>query len=1202
MPPCFTSCWTRGVQQYSLEEHNGAGPDRFERDGGQSGQSGIDKETEMVLAYRGMPLASQLPPAGPGQGEQNRLEQALVHFLVDEVIDQLTDRSGTTHLFPWTPEQGVRVGVLGPTFDTQPPSGSTATSAASSPPPGGVTAPPIENRGVIGLDFVVAGGVSEVPLTVEVNYALYHPTLPQFSDINASAQRVPQGGAGNRRRRPNVAIRPNWRRDERFVRYQVTVPLGTDDTSVSSADDPANPFVVDARAAVDDHYADPDALFKLTRNQTLPVAAALGDAAQFHQALVARKDPQWQPAWPVPELTVTTSPTVESDVAVSVSLTNALILTEHTVQDLALYDTRLLVRIQPPVSLRPQQLGFAADDLRYAQVATVPGRGRGCVAVAGETPETIVAETLPFHTQRTTRVMTHGADLSFAGLAQNHEATLATIGAAMRKFLDNWDLSNMNGAALDQAVKRRSDFEAETERFELGCELLEHDERLRLAFVHANQAFARARPSGAWFLFQLVFIVSELGALAGREHPEHPRLRNELDSVDVLWFPTGGGKTEAYLGLILVALFYDRLRGKLRGVSAWMLFPLRMLSVQQLARISDVLFHADQVRRAESVGGQPFSLGYLVGANNTPNRLGYANNWWPGLEKFARWTEAERNVRRLVGRCPKCQEANSVCLDADLAKARLLHRCHACDHVLDIYASDEEITRYQPSVIISTVDKVTSFAYSGQFTSFTHGPRKSCPEHGWYTHSKCLAKDCSTNPSTHGDPSGFYDPVPALWVQDELHLVREDLGVFASHYHTLVAELAAAAGHQPSKVIAATATIEQFEDQLSQVYGRRPRMFPVGGPTLTRSFYNEVTDDVRRVYLGVLPSGGGTAKVDVASEITSHFVERVHRLMDDPAPLVAALADEGITCDATAARQHLLDYEVALSYVNSKAHGVAVVDDLSRVSRRLIDDGSDPIHHAYLMGETPLGELAGVVASLQQDPNGVHRSQRIRALVGTAVVSHGVDLDRLNLEVLAGMPPTYAMYIQAASRAGRTHVGVIVSVFDRLNRRETSVYQGFETTHRALEKMVEPVPVNRYATRAVERTLPGILCALLWDETRNGNWSSTDEITFTRTFKRWWGAVGDPLGQHLRVRIERAYRCPVAGVAPAQEEEKLVESALYRWDNIERQRMQQWQAEYLWELFTSPAMTSLRDVDPPVFFSGGPRAQQIIDRLSRLGA
>lgn len=694
-------------------------------------------------------------------------------------------------------------------------------------------------------------------------------------------------------------------------------------------------------------------------------------------------------------------------------------------------------------------------------------------------------------------------------------------------------------------------------------------------------------------------MVTELGALAGRENPTDSRLRKELDAVDVLWFPTGGGKTEAYLGLTTVALFYDRLRVKERGVTSWMLFPLRMLSVQQLARISEVVHYAEVVRGAEAIGGDPFTLGYLVGSGNTPNRLASSdpNSWWPGIDAFSKLPAAERDNRRLVGACPACRDRNSVGLDSDLDVQRLLHVCRHCGHVLPIHSSDEEVTRYQPSVVVSTVDKITSFARNGQLTSFNRGPRMQCPQHGWYTHKSCVVKDCTTDPASHGLPAGFRDPTPALWIQDELHLVREELGVFAGHYHTLLAELAAGAGNERSKVIAATATIEQYEDQLSQVYGRNPRMFPVGGPTLRRSFYTEVTDDVRRIFLGVLPAGGGTVKVDLAALITAQLVEDVHNLTDDPTPLISALAAEGIALTAVEVRAHLFHYELALAYVNAKAHGVAVHDDIHRLSEKLINSGSDRIRSEYLMGETTLGELAAAVAAIQDNTLATPRADRIRALVGTSVVSHGVDLDRLNFEVLAGMPPSYAHYIQATARAGRSHVGLVVSVFDRYNRRETSMYQSFATTHAALERMVEPVPVNRFATRAVERTLPGIVCSLLWDETRNHAWPSIDEINITRKFRAWWNANAAALMPHLKTRIERAYRCPVPNPAMASEEQKLVDDALARWENVERQRMQQWQAEWLTDLFTSPAMTSLRDVDPPVEFSGGNRALLIIDRL-----
>lgn len=1165
----------------------------------------------MTTQVRGARSASQLPPPGAGQSATNRFEQVLVQHLLDNTIEALTDRSGSHHPFPWSPDRHVRVGVLGPTFARPPDPSGTATGADAVDEDGDavaagrpVVAPPIENRGVIGLDFVVSGGVNSVDLEIDVAFALYHPLLPPFADINAEARTRAAAVGGRRNRRPTVPVNPAWRRDDRLVTFTITVPVAADEAQIESADlAGGDPLTADVATAVAAHFTDPDALFKLTNNQTLPVAAAMGTEAEFRDALAGRRDTTWRPMTPEPHLTVTTMPTIQGDIAVSVSLTNALVITEPTIQDLAVYDTRMTVTVADSTArLVPQRLGFVDDDVRYAEVATVVGRGRGCVARPGNGPNAVVAETLPLHIQQHAQTLDHGADVKFASLAVGYASTLDALTAAMRTFLRSWDYSAA-GTTEERAqiTKLHDSFQVEVERFELGCDLLRHDPHLDRAFKLANRTFAAAKgPAASWRLFQLVFMVTELGALAGREDPSHPRLREELDAVDVLWFPTGGGKTEAYLGLITVALFYDRLRGKERGTTAWMLFPLRMLSVQQLARISEVVHHGEAVRAAEKIGGDSFTLGYLVGAANTPNNLARpaANGWWPGIDAFAKLTPAERDERRLVGACPACTDRDSVGLDVDLARQRLLHVCRRCAHELAIHASDEEVTRYQPSVVVSTVDKITHFARNGQLTSFNRGPRMRCPNHGYYTHKECVAADCTVAVNTHTTPVGFKDPTPALWIQDELHLVREELGVFAGHYHTLMAELAVGAGHEPSKIIAATATIEQFEDQLTQVYGRTPRMFPTGGGTLERSFYTEVTADVRRLYLGVLPSGGGTVKVDLAAIITAQLVEDIHHLTDDPTPLITRLAAEGITVTRAVALDHLFHYELALAYVNSKAHGVAVFDDINRLSEKLLEAGSDRVNAHYLMGETSLGELAAAVAAIQDNTTATPRADRIRALVGTSVVSHGVDLDRLNFEVLAGMPPSYAQYIQATARAGRNHVGLVVSVFDRNNRRETSMYQSFATTHAALERMVEPVPVNRYATQAVNRTLPGIVCCLLWDETRDPVWSTVENIGMTRNFRTWWNANAAALIPHLRARIERAYRCPVPNPTMAVDEQKLVDDALARWENVERQRMQQWQADWLSDLFTSPAMTSLRDVDPPVEFSGGNRAGQITSRFA----
>ncbi len=1149
-------------------------------------------------------LGVPTPVTGASQGAVNHVEHAVIDYLTGQLVDMLTDRTGAMHEFPWTPSDRVRIGVLGPTvLPAQPPAvgGTNAHQAAAPAVPAPGPAMP-DNSGTIGVDFVVSNPGNEIQLEVDVRYVLYHPLWAPFASVQQAAQEaLRSAGATTRRARPSVRLRPSWVRDERHVVVPVEIAVNPNDEVTVKTGGPGDLLATDAHGAVVTHFARGDALFLLSNNQTMAAQNVVSTEADYIQERNSRRDPSWTSTIPIPTITASTFPTEDGGVAVSVSLTNDLVLAQRDrVQDLALYDTRMSVRVTGQGSVDLQRLGFASEDCRYNEYATVVGRGRSCVAVGGTDPNVIVAETLPIYTQSVALTAEpFGVDIGFDGLATNATPTLEMIASGMRRFLRDWpDTSSRPPVEHAQLERMRGAFAAEVERFELGYDLLQRDPRLGRAFRLANESFEGARPGQRWRLFQLVFIVSELGALAAREDPGDLRLAAELDAVDVLWFPTGGGKTEAYLGLIVVALFYDRLRGKERGTSAWLLFPLRMLSVQQLARLTHVIHHAEQVRAGESLPGDALSLGYFVGSGNTPNRLAPndRNSWWPGLVAFAGWDEQERDHKRLVGACPSCGAGDSVGLDADVINERLVHICRSCNYLLPIYSSDDEVARYLPAVIVSTVDKITAFARQGQLTSLNRGPSQRCPQHGYHSHARCVVEGCIA-PVPHVAVSGFKDPTPALWIQDELHLVREDLGVFAAHYHTLMAELARGAGNRASKVIAATATIEQFEDQLSQVYGRNPRMFPTGGPTLQRSFYTHVVDDVRRVYLGVLPAGGGTVKVDLAGAIVTHLIEAVHELEDTPAKLVAHLVASGINHTDDEVRALLFDYELALAYVNSKAHGVQILDDVHRLSERLINNGSDRIRAEYVTGETTLGDLASVVAAVQNVPPGTPRSERIRALVGTSVVSHGVDLDRLNFAVMAGMPPAYAHYIQATARAGRSHVGLVVSVFDRFNRRETSMFQSFMTTHAALERMVEPVPVNRFATRAVQRTLPGIVCSLLWDETRNLSHGTTESIQTTRRFRDWWNTNGAVLIPLLRDRIARAYRCPVPQPGFVDEEQRLVGRAEHRWEQIEKPRMEQWAADFLTDLFTSGAMTSLRDVNEPVEFAPLPQSAQVVERM-----
>src|SRR5439155_13985232 len=254
-------------------------------------------------------------------------------------------------------------------------------------------------------------------------------------------------------------------------------------------------------------------------------------------------------------------------------------------------------------------------------------------------------------------------------------------------------------------------------------------------------------------LFQLGFITSHLPSLAVRELPKDRNdpyaraLRENLDEVGILWFPTGGGKTEAYLGLIATTLLYDRLRGKTRGVSAWMRFPLRMLSLQQLDRLAQVVAELNRLR-AEVPAiqvGDPFAIGYYIGQQGTPNSI--------SEELMVRYERdsALRERAKIIRRCPFC--GNVVNIEPRRTDWRLAHVCvnPQCfsntsgslgryAKSLPICVVDSEIYRYLPTVLVGTVDKLAIIGHSRGFAHIVRGVRQECPVHGYSSYDECLER------------------------------------------------------------------------------------------------------------------------------------------------------------------------------------------------------------------------------------------------------------------------------------------------------------------------------------------------------------------------------------------------------------------------------------------------------------------------------
>lgn len=681
---------------------------------------------------------------------------------------------------------------------------------------------------------------------------------------------------------------------------------------------------------------------------------------------------------------------------------------------------------------------------------------------------------------------------SFTDLAADPLAVLEAIHAAMCDYGADWkdrvigrnDLA-LGSAALEECARDHAGFEDEVRRFAAGVAAMKSDDRLLTAFKAANRVFGRvAKDYDSWRLFQIVFIVTQLPALAIREgfvEGEFPvgvkRAWNDvLDWGDVLWFRTGGGKTEAYLGLACCAMLYDRLRGKRFGLTAWLRFPLRMLSIQQLQRAMRVIWETEQERKsllgAEASQSAPIRLGYFVGSTTTPNSISEED-----LQKYT--TEESLEWLRVVPDCPACGGRGTVKVSTDIPAIRFRHICSVCTSELPLDVCDDEVYRNLPALVVGTIDKMATVGQQPKFGMLWGGAKWKCPRHGYAFGDYCSVFGCKVDKKERKAVKP-YDPSPALHIQDELHLLQEELGAFAGHYETLIRYCEGAVGGRPSKVVAATATIEGFENQVRHLYGvKDARRFPGRGYDKLSSFYAEPDKDpagmskTARIFVAF--KSPSLTPADASAFCTEILHGEIGHLVKNPHVALAVLRDARTSDDVAA----LLNfYTTTLNYVSSLAKGSRVRQSLNDVAAT-VRPGARDLNVEYHSSRSTSAEVAAVVHRVESPPNWQDESF-LDALVATNMISHGVDLERFNLMMMDGVPEQTAEYIQASSRSGRRHVGLVVVVLSSFSLRATSIYHRFLEYHQHLDRMVSPVPVNRFAKYAAQRTLPGIALGLVY--------------------------------------------------------------------------------------------------------------------------
>lgn len=646
------------------------------------------------------------------------------------------------------------------------------------------------------------------------------------------------------------------------------------------------------------------------------------------------------------------------------------------------------------------------------------------------------------------------------------------------------------------------------DRMEAGIKLLGIDD-VREAFRTANRAMARqARqremqrtsrsPEEAsppeWRAFQLGFILLNLQGL-------HDPSSADRELVDLLFFPTGGGKTEAYLALAAFSLVLRRLRNPGRrgaGVDVLMRYTLRLLTLDQLGRATALICALELERQErlkakdQSLGDWPFEIGLWVGSAATPNRMGCKGDKGPGADMtaYARLrafrTNSARNPSPIpLENCPWCgakfgsqsfrlfpSESNPKDLRITCVNAQC---AFTGDQQLPVLAVDEPIYRRLPCFLIATVDKFAALPWIGA-SGKLFGLVNRYDQDGFYS----AAEPGSGKAQSLGGPL----LPPGLIIQDELHLISGPLGTIAGVYETAIGRLAErdlpdGAKLRP-KIIASTATVRQADAQIQALFARgNSTIFPPAGPDRRDSFFAQTRPSSHtpaRLYVGVGAQGRSLkvvllrtmlALLSAGQWLYRNAGGKVHDNPIDP-------------------------YMTLLGYFNSLRElggSRRIVEDevtsqLRRYSSRKRHDPQDDLFIKREIGE-PLeltsrvstNQVADVKRRLTQ---AFSENDHVDIALATNMISVGLDITRLGLMVVHGQPKMSSEYIQATSRVGRDpkRPGLVVTLLNVHKPRDRSHYERFGYYHTTFYRAVEATSVTPFSPRALDRALTAAVVSL----------------------------------------------------------------------------------------------------------------------------
>lgn len=731
------------------------------------------------------------------------------------------------------------------------------------------------------------------------------------------------------------------------------------------------------------------------------------------------------------------------------------------------------------------------------------------------TTQQTIADGLPEHLQETAEDAISEAEIVAVRLREGAEL-LKSDPQALQAF------RFMNRAMRDQRIHSQvAATRAEDESKKINDVLAELTER-----EPDDPSIASWRP------FQLAFVLLQLPALTD---PAHPYRSGDAANVELLFFPTGGGKTEAYLGLAAYTFAIRRLQGKIEtdygllnggdGVAVLMRYTLRLLTSQQFQRATALVCAAELIRQEdpETWGDTPFSIGLWVGSAVSPKRYKDAERQVAEVRGENAWRAHGLTVLQLQ-RCPWCgtkiDPKRDVVADPGTERVSVHcgdHKRGDCEFSIDgdakgplpITTVDDEIYRHPPTFLLATVDKFARLAREGEAASLFGYVDEWCPRHG-YRHPDARG-GCGRTQAHNATKDGKHPKVamkkvirlrpPDLIIQDELHLITGALGTAVGVFENAVDLLSSYSRREQTVrplIVASTATVANAEDQVLALYSRGVGVFPPQVLDVRDTYFSKekpVTEvDPGRKYLGVCAHGIRLtlAEIRLAEVLLLAGQNLLDTHGESADPYLTTVGYFSSTRELAGMRRYLDDDVTVRVAGNTEPfprrttdrEGLEIGELTSRISAEQISQTLDKLSKPFSLRWSTRGRdearRAFIAAKEAGKQPPAWEEKPYDVVLATSMLQVGVDVPRLGLMLVVGQPKNTAEYIQASSRVGRDakKPGLVVSLANWARPRDMAHFEQFQHYHETFYAQVEALSVTPYSDTAMERGLMGVLVSV----------------------------------------------------------------------------------------------------------------------------